>query len=87
MRDSLFRDNFLLILTSDRFKNVCYRKWGDERKENVLICVHGLVRNHLDFDVLAQSGAETVDWLGTSMGVSSELKWRQKKFSNSTHDS
>lgn len=34
---------------------MAYREWGDPNNPNVLVCVHGLTRNSLDFERLAQS--------------------------------
>lgn len=34
---------------------MAYREWGDSANPNVLVCVHGLTRNSLDFERLAQS--------------------------------
>jgi len=105
------RDSRFPALGPEGFLNICYREWGDRSNPQVLICVHGLSRNRLDFDALgedladdwrvlaldmpgrggsgwladktgytmplyaqvcaaaiAHSGAETVDWVGTSMG-------------------
>lgn len=35
--------------------HMAYREWGDPLNPNVLVCVHGLTRNSLDFDRLAQA--------------------------------
>ena len=35
--------------------HMAYREWGDCQNPNVLVCVHGLTRNSLDFERLAQS--------------------------------
>jgi len=106
-----YRDLTMPFLASSGFHDLCYREWGRPRNKRVLICVHGLSRNRLDFDAIAEalsdhyrvlsvdmpgrggsdwmpnpgdynygffqsilgsviavSGAETVDWIGTSMG-------------------
>ena len=34
---------------------MAYREWGDPKNPQVLVCVHGLTRNSLDFERLAQS--------------------------------
>ena len=34
---------------------MAYREWGDPQNPKVLVCVHGLTRNSLDFERLAQS--------------------------------
>ena len=105
------RDLSMPILASSGFHRLSYREWGDPDNANVLVCVHGLSRNRLDFDtiaaalsdhyrviavdmpgrggsdwlpnakdynypyfltvmvaVIARSGAESIDWIGTSMG-------------------
>ncbi len=53
MNNVLYRDRSLHFLTAGGFKNVCYREWGDPKNPKVVICVHGLSRNRLDFDTLA----------------------------------
>lgn len=111
MSAAIHRDLSMPILASSGFHKLCYREWGDPSNANVLICVHGLSRNRLDFDtiaaalcdhyrviavdmpgrgasdwlsnpndyghpyfrsvlaaLLARVGAESVDWIGTSMG-------------------
>ena len=55
MGKQLFQDNYLTVLVSGGFKKVCYREWGAPDIKNVLICVHGLSRNRLDFDTIAAS--------------------------------
>lgn len=35
--------------------HMAYREWGDPQNPQVLVCVHGLTRNSLDFDCLAQA--------------------------------
>lgn len=35
--------------------HMAYREWGDPLNPHVLVCVHGLTRNSLDFDRLAQA--------------------------------
>ena len=35
--------------------HMAYREWGDPTNPRVLLCVHGLTRNSLDFERLAQS--------------------------------
>ncbi len=35
--------------------HMAYREWGDPQNPNVLLCVHGLTRNSLDFERLAQT--------------------------------
>lgn len=106
-----YRDRTMPFLASSGWHQLCYREWGDPANRNVLICVHGLSRNRLDFDTIAEAlsdhyrvlavdmpgrgrsdwmpnaedynyplfqnllvsliavtGAEQVDWIGTSMG-------------------
>ena len=53
MGNKLFQDKYLTVLVSGGFKKVCYREWGTHNSKNVLICVHGLSRNRLDFDTIA----------------------------------
>ncbi len=35
--------------------HMAYREWGDPENPRVLLCVHGLTRNSLDFERMAQS--------------------------------
>lgn len=35
--------------------HMAYREWGDPQNKNVLVCVHGLTRNSLDFDRLGKA--------------------------------
>lgn len=35
--------------------HMAYREWGDSQNPKVLVCVHGLTRNSLDFERLAQA--------------------------------
>ena len=130
MGKQLFQDNYLTVLVSGGFKKVCYREWGAPDIKNVLICVHGLSRNRLDFDtiaaslsshyrilaidmpgrgnsewlndpedyrylisednhfpvfhnvlnaLIARSGADRVDWIGTSMGGLLGIELASKK--------
>ena len=53
MNNVLYRDRSLPFLTAGGFRNICYREWGDPKNPKVVICVHGLSRNRLDFDTLA----------------------------------
>ena len=53
MGKELFKDKYLTVLVRGGFKKVCYREWGTPDIKNVLICVHGLSRNRLDFDTIA----------------------------------
>ena len=55
MKNDKYQDKYLTVLTSMGFKKVCYREWGSSDNNNVLICVHGLSRNRLDFDIIAKS--------------------------------
>lgn len=38
--------------------HMAYREWGDLSNPKVLVCVHGLTRNSLDFEKLAQALAD-----------------------------
>lgn len=105
------RSRGFLCLGPGGFHRTACREWGDPANPRVLVCVHGLTRNSLDFEVLAEAladayrvvapdvvgrgesdrlaaregydyltyaadmaalvaytGAERVDWVGTSMG-------------------
>src|SRR3546814_11831156 len=41
------------------FHRVAYTEWGDPGNPRVLVCVHGLSRNGLDFDELAEALSDT----------------------------
>jgi len=45
---------FVHSLSPHGFHRVAYRDWGAEDNPDVLFCVHGLTRNGLDFETLAQ---------------------------------
>ena len=47
------RHHKLLCNTPDDPHSLAYMEWGDENNPNVLICVHGLMRNAYDFEELA----------------------------------
>ena len=47
-------DHTMPFLASNRFNKLCYREWGGPRNRRVLSCVHGLSRNRLDFDQIAE---------------------------------
>lgn len=64
-------------LSARGFHRVAYHQWGDPTNPRVLVCVHGLVRNGRDFDLLADAlsdeyrvicpdvvGRGQSDWLG-----------------------
>lgn len=44
----------LIGLNPAGFHHLSYNEWGAQKKQNTLICVHGLTRNSHDFDALAQ---------------------------------
>jgi pimeloyl-ACP methyl ester carboxylesterase len=62
------------------FHRIAYVEWGQASAQPPVICVHGLARNGRDSDynyaqyltdmttLIARTGAESVDWVGTSMG-------------------
>lgn len=105
------RSRGLICQGPSGFHRLAVREWGDPANPRVLVCVHGLTRNSLDFETLAEAladrwrvvapdmagrgesqhlgrerdydyatycadmasviastGAERVDWVGTSMG-------------------
>lgn len=43
------------LLGPEGFMPVAYRQWGDPANPRVVICVHGLSRNRLDFDELGEA--------------------------------
>ena len=47
------RDRAMPFLASSGWHSLAYREWGSSRNQKVLICVHGLSRNRLDFDTIA----------------------------------
>mgnify|MGYP001373435067 CR=1 FL=1 len=62
-----FRDRYLPFVANSGFHNLCYREWGDGDNPKVLICVHGLSRNRLDFDTLAAALADEYRVLAIDM--------------------
>jgi len=75
MSDSNYEDKFLTVLTSGGFNKVCYREWGDVNNKRVLICVHGLSRNRLDFDAIAQSLSSVYKVLAVDMPGRGNSDW------------
>ncbi len=55
-----YTDKILKVLAAGRFLNIRYREWGAVDNPKVGVCVHGLSRNRLDFDDLAE--ALSADW-------------------------
>ena len=43
------------LLESKSYYDIAYKEWGNPENNNVLLCVHGILRNCRDFDYLAQS--------------------------------
>jgi len=50
-----FRDRTMPFLASSGWHRLSYREWGSSENQKVLICVHGLSRNRLDFDTIAEA--------------------------------
>jgi pimeloyl-ACP methyl ester carboxylesterase len=55
MTTEKWRDRTMPFLASSGWHTLSFRDWGDARNQKVLICVHGLSRNRLDFDTLAEA--------------------------------
>jgi pimeloyl-ACP methyl ester carboxylesterase len=55
MTTEKWRDRTMPFLASSGFHTLSYREWGNPRNQKVLICVHGLSRNRLDFDTIAEA--------------------------------
>ena len=53
MTTETYRDQMMPFLASGGFHRLSYREWGEPKNPNVLVCVHGLSRNRLDFDTIA----------------------------------
>lgn len=49
------QDCYFLGLNTQSFHKVYYKQWGSSKHKDIVICVHGLTRNHHDFDYLAQT--------------------------------
>lgn len=49
------RLHHFLSLGPSGFHRVAYTEWGDARRADAVVCVHGLTRNSRDFDALAAS--------------------------------
>jgi pimeloyl-ACP methyl ester carboxylesterase len=54
---------------------LAYRQWGDPDNPHVLLCVHGLTRNGLDFETLAQHLAPTVRVVAPDMPGRGQSDW------------
>lgn len=59
MSDQRFehKDKTFQALGPEGFLPIRYREWGDPANWKVLICIHGLSRNRLDFDAVGQAFA------------------------------
>ena len=79
MNSKSYRDCFIPILTADGFKNVCYREWGDPKNPRVVLCVHGLSRNRLDFDTLASSLCSNYRVVAVDMPGRGKSDWLDSK--------
>ena len=79
MNSKSYRDCFIPILTADGFKNVCYREWGDPKNPKVVLCVHGLSRNRLDFDTLASSLCSNYRVVAVDMPGRGKSDWLDNK--------
>ena len=79
MNSKSYRDCFIPILTADGFKNVCYREWGDPKNPKVVLCVHGLSRNRLDFDTLASSLCSNYRVVAVDMPGRGKSDWLDSK--------
>ena len=79
MNNKSYRDCFIPILTADGFKNVCYREWGDPKNPRVVLCVHGLSRNRLDFDTLAHSLCSNYRVVAVDMPGRGKSDWLDSK--------
>jgi pimeloyl-ACP methyl ester carboxylesterase len=55
MSTEKYRDLKMPFLASSGWHTLSYREWGRARNQKVLICVHGLSRNRLDFDTIAEA--------------------------------
>lgn len=49
------QDDEFPFLGPEGFMPIRYRQWGDRGNRDVVICVHGLSRNRLDFDELGEA--------------------------------
>ena len=74
------------FLGPEGFMPICYRQWGAADNPRVVICVHGLSRNRLDFDELGAAlagnyrvlvpdmpGRGDSGWLADKTGYTHEL--------------
>lgn len=52
------RDRTLLSIGRHGFHEIAYRDWGHHSPKRTVLCVHGLIRNSHDFDVLASRLAD-----------------------------
>ena len=78
MGNELFQDKYLTVLAGGGFKKVCYREWGTPNIKNVLICVHGLSRNRLDFDTIAAALSSHYRILAVDMPGRGNRDWLDK---------
>ena len=79
MNNVLYRDRLLPFLTTGGFKKICYREWGDPKNPKVVLCVHGLSRNRLDFDTLAAAICENYRVVAIDMPGRGKSDWLDNK--------
>ncbi|MDP6342065.1 MAG: alpha/beta hydrolase [Alphaproteobacteria bacterium] len=67
------------FLSPEGFMPICYRQWGDPDNPKVLICVHGLSRNRMDFDELSQTLSDRYRVMSIDMPGRGGSGWLQDK--------
>lgn len=57
------------------FRRLAYTEWGEADNPRVAVCVHGLTRNGHDFDVLAETLADSHRVLSIDLPGRGESDW------------
>lgn len=72
-------DHTFMHYGPEGFMPICYRQWGDPANPRVLVCVHGLSRNRLDFEDVGAAFAGDYRVLAPDMPGRGESGWLADK--------
>lgn len=71
----MYRDQMMPFLASSGFHRLSYREWGEAKNPKVLMCVHGLSRNRLDFDTIAAALSDHYRVISVDMPGRGDSDW------------
>lgn len=72
-------DQRFQALGPEGFLPICYRQWGDAANPRVLLCVHGLSRNRLDFEAVGEAFGRDYRVLAPDMPGRGDSGWLADK--------